>query len=116
MEEILKCKLCANSYNNENLEPLIIRCGHTYCKTCLFNKKSYINCPICGVHVSYKIEECLINAIVIEMLMFLQYPKSNKIGYRSHSKSDRKISEIILNRNIIENPIVKANSSKILKN
>jgi hypothetical protein len=68
MEEILKCKLCNCSYNTEERQPYIIKCGHTFCKFCISGKQDDLLCPLCGISLSFLFENCILNKIVEEML------------------------------------------------
>ena len=50
LEELLKCELCENIFDLNNHLPIIIKCGHTFCKECIlnihnkkYNKKNYIS-------------------------------------------------------------------------
>ena len=68
MEEILKCKVCKITYNYNNNQPFIIKCGHTFCKHCILIKINDNTCPLCGLQASFKVENCINNKIVEEIL------------------------------------------------
>lgn len=49
---IPSCSVCENQYNKQKRCPLVLECGHTYCKDCLFKMFSAstdtsLNCPRC---------------------------------------------------------------------
>jgi len=29
------CRYCASGYNSDNRKPLVLACGHTFCKDCV---------------------------------------------------------------------------------
>jgi hypothetical protein len=112
MNEILKCKICKYSYNLEVREPIVIKCGHTFCKCCIVNKSNDNTCPLCGINVNFKLENCAINSFAEEVLRFLENDskkdsskniqridigKRSKEGSPVPSKSDNKLSSYILN-------------------
>jgi hypothetical protein len=116
MEDILKCKICLNKYNINNNEPLILKCGHTYCKACISDKSNDTSCPLCGIHVSFNIELCAVNAVVVEMIVYLKFPNttSKAPSIRSQSKSDnRKLSEHIQNTKIENRSVLLPPTNKI---
>ena len=46
----LTCQICTSLYNDEAHTPIVINCGHTFCKFCLLkliSNDSYKSCPIC---------------------------------------------------------------------
>jgi hypothetical protein len=67
MEEILKCKICKNAYNNEERSAYIIKCGHTFCRICIISKYDDTQCPLCGITISFRIEICIQNKIIEEI-------------------------------------------------
>ena len=40
----MKCLVCAVSYDQNENKPLILQCGHTFCKSCLHRVKESLNC------------------------------------------------------------------------
>ena len=49
-DELLECKICSVTYNTTDRKPLVLPCGHTFCKVTisdLINKKQQgaIICP-----------------------------------------------------------------------
>lgn len=48
-DSLVLCELCFETYNAEERKPLVLNCGHTYCKECI-NKIMKSNpklCPTC---------------------------------------------------------------------
>ena len=51
-DDLLECKICFETYNTTNRKPLVLPCGHTFCKVTisdLIHKKQRgaIECPLC---------------------------------------------------------------------
>ena len=61
----LVCQLCKNIYTN----PVVMRCGHTYCMACLTKPSttgdcvSVIRCPVDGIESS--VTELVINRFAV---------------------------------------------------
>lgn len=70
MEEILKCKICKSHFDIDQRSPLVIKCGHTFCKQCILNKNEDTCCPLCGINIIFKLEFCPINSFAEEVLIF----------------------------------------------
>nr|XP_045614357.1 tripartite motif-containing protein 65-like isoform X2 [Procambarus clarkii] len=49
MEEAVTCAVCSEVYQKGPREPLVLPCGHTFCRSCLFNLHSSPDflCPTC---------------------------------------------------------------------
>ena len=61
LDDMLLCKICCEYYNMTDRKPLILPCGHTFCKDTisqLINKKQRgaIECPNCK-----QITPCLVS-------------------------------------------------------
>ena len=39
IEDIMKCEICNKNYDYNIHKPMIVKCGHTFCKFCIFNSK-----------------------------------------------------------------------------
>ena len=57
IEDIMKCDICNIKYDYNIHKPMVLKCGHTFCKTCIYNspennknndlkQKKIFNCPI----------------------------------------------------------------------
>ena len=69
IEDIMKCEICSLKYDYNIHKPMIIKCGHTFCKFCIYNlkEKNEINieykqnksfkCPIDGTQHSFNYEK-----------------------------------------------------------
>jgi hypothetical protein len=75
MENVLKCKLCLHTYNNELRSPTLILCGHTFCKLCI-SKAENSKCALCGLTVDMNVK--IQNHIVEEMLRIINYKPDRK--------------------------------------
>ncbi len=87
MEQVLKCKICQNSFNTEIKKPIIILCGHTFCKLCI-SKTENSKCPICGITVDMNV--MITNHIVEEFLKMMEFNNiinSPMLGNRSEKRS-----------------------------
>ena len=42
IEEIIKCEICKSNYDYNIHRPLIVKCGHTFCKNCIYYPKQKI--------------------------------------------------------------------------
>ena len=85
MEQILKCKICHYSYNTEFRKPILIMCGHTFCKLCI-SKLEISKCRICGLTVDLNL---LITNYIVEDIMKIIENDNNSplIGYRYEKRS-----------------------------
>lgn len=72
---IPSCSVCENRYNEQERCPLLLECGHSYCKDCLFkmfsaSTDSSLNCPRCR-HVSVvgnSVQSLKKNFVVLELI------------------------------------------------
>lgn len=52
MREVLECPICFETYNQSQLRPKLLQCGHTVCQTCLekllANTINGVRCPFCS--------------------------------------------------------------------
>lgn len=52
MREVLECPICFETYNQSQLRPKLLQCGHTVCHTCLekllANTINGVRCPFCS--------------------------------------------------------------------
>jgi hypothetical protein len=100
MEQVLKCKICQNSYNTDIKKPIIILCGHTFCKLCL-SKTEYSKCAICGISVDMNV--MITNHIVEEFLKMMEFNNINSpiIAYTGRSEKRSPLSANINFNNYI---------------
>ena len=107
LEELLKCEICNNIFDLNNHIPIVIKCGHTFCKQCILNiynnkninKKNYL-CPFDNTPDAFNIDACVIN-LRIELLIKKIFQKDNNINQKKivYSKPDIKKA----NPNIVNN-------------
>uniref|UniRef100_A0A3Q0SM23 RING-type E3 ubiquitin transferase n=1 Tax=Amphilophus citrinellus TaxID=61819 RepID=A0A3Q0SM23_AMPCI len=52
MREVLECPICLETYNQEQMRPKLLQCGHTVCRQCLekllANTINGVRCPFCS--------------------------------------------------------------------
>uniref|UniRef100_A0A3B3ZU03 RING-type E3 ubiquitin transferase n=1 Tax=Periophthalmus magnuspinnatus TaxID=409849 RepID=A0A3B3ZU03_9GOBI len=52
MREVLECPICLETYNQDQLRPKLLQCGHTVCRQCLekllANTINGVRCPFCS--------------------------------------------------------------------
>jgi len=84
--------------------PLVIKCGHTFCKNCIHNKSKDTSCPLCGININFKIEN-VINALAEEIIKYFDdETKTLNLGKKDYG---RKSNERLEKEN--------SNSSNLLK-
>jgi hypothetical protein len=67
----LICKICDIKYNQDTRKPMVLPCSHTFCLTCikqLWEKKSYIKCPIDHKKCTMHIDKIQSNQFLLNML------------------------------------------------
>ena len=45
LENIMKCSICKSTFDYNNHKPMILKCGHTFCKQCIYTEKTFFICP-----------------------------------------------------------------------
>ena len=71
IEDFLKCDICKNYFDLNSHRPLIIKCGHTFCKHCILSNKGEENnnsCPIDKQEYVLSIESCINNLKLEEIV------------------------------------------------
>jgi hypothetical protein len=71
MDNPLDCAICLEKYNDTNKVPRILKCGHTFCSSCLKEfsrlpsnqREKFIKCPLDKQigHINTNYEELPIN-------------------------------------------------------
>ena len=105
LEELLKCELCENIFDLNNHLPIIIKCGHTFCKECIlnihnkkYNKKNY-SCPLDNTLNAFNIDSCVVN-LRVELIIKKIFQKENQ-KQMVYSKPDmKKFNQINNNENL----------------
>ena len=105
LEELLKCELCENIFDLNNHLPIIIKCGHTFCKECIlnihnkkYNKKNY-SCPLDNTLNAFNIDSCVVN-LRVELIIKKIFQKENQKQI-VYSKPDmKKFNQINNNENL----------------
>ena len=75
LEDIMKCEICKSKYDYDTHRPLVVKCGHTFCKKCIIEKNAlnkqsnkYDACPLDSMQNIFDIETCIIN-LRVEFLL-----------------------------------------------
>ena len=96
LKELLKCEICENVFDLNIHIPIIVRCGHTFCKKCVLNihkntfKQNYA-CPLDNIKNAFNIESCVIN-LRVELIIKKIFQKEEKTIQKKivYSKPDVK--------------------------
>ncbi|XP_071516934.1 tripartite motif-containing protein 10-like isoform X2 [Panulirus ornatus] len=56
VEDAVTCMICSEVYQAKTREPLVLPCGHTFCRSCLTNiyDTRYFTCPSCRENFSHR--------------------------------------------------------------
>ena len=143
LENIMKCDLCKLKFDYNIHKPLIIKCGHTFCKNCIYyynnaknsNKKFFI-CPKDNINHIFTLEKNiniiepslypnLLLELILKEIFDIKEPKI-KEKYIVYSKPDMKrnkspennknINEKIIKKEKNENINIKINSGNQIIN
>ena len=69
--EVPHCSVCFNDFNETEHLPLIIHCGHTFCKHCIegFEKRlGALSCPLCRDKDYRQISVLPTNVMLLHMI------------------------------------------------
>ena len=81
IQDLLKCDICNSNFDLNIHIPMVAKCGHSYCKKCIYNggnKSSYGICPIDNIHHVLGIESCIPNLkleLIIKKIFNYTEPK-----------------------------------------
>ena len=99
---LLKCDICNTNFDLNIHIPMVAKCGHTFCKKCIYNggaRASYGICPIDNIHHVLGIESCIPN-LKLELII------KKIFNYTEPKITEKKIicfnNEIRLNNNLKE--------------
>ena len=102
IKDLLKCDICNSNFDLNIHIPMVAKCGHTFCKKCIYNggnKSSYGICPIDNIHHVLGIESCIPN-LKLELII------KKIFNYTEPKITEKKIicfkHEIKLNNNSID--------------
>lgn len=73
MESLLECIICKEPYNQNNRVPIILTCGHTFCKVCVHKMAQhtqYIRCPIDRKFEARDLSSLNINYAIVQIQEF----------------------------------------------
>ena len=114
IKALLKCDICKTNFDLNIHLPMVAKCGHTYCKKCIYNggnKDFYGVCPLDNIRHVLGIESCIPN-LKLELII------KTIFNYSEPKITEKKIicfnNEIKLNNNSIfkydENKLFRSNS------
>ena len=113
----MECDICQLKWSIENIIPLILPCGHTFCQSCILsqikkNNKKTFKCPACNTDLnSLKTEDDVLNlrknSALLTLIDKVQTCKINNISNISMSSQTLNVSHINNQDN---------NNSRILQN
>ena len=112
----MECDICQLKWSTENIIPLILPCGHTFCQSCILSHISKNNesfkCPTCNKEInSLKTKEDVLNLRKNSALLaFLDKVQT----YKANNISNISMSSQTLNLSHMNNP--DNNNSRILQN
>ena len=99
----MECDICQLKWSTENIIPLILPCGHTFCQSCILsqisnNNKSF-KCPTCNKELtSLKTKEDVLNlrknSALLAFLDKVQTYKVNNVSNISMSSQNLNISHM----------------------
>ena len=123
----MECDICQLKWSTENIIPLILPCGHTFCQSCILsqikkaNKKTF-KCPACNTDLnSLKTEDDVLNlrknSALLTLIDKVQTCKINNISNISISSQnlnashmnnqDNNNSRILQNNDLLNNDFYK---------
>ena len=113
----MECDICQLKWSTENIIPLILPCGHSFCQSCILsqikkNNKKTFKCPACNTDLnSLKTEDDVLNlrknSALLTLIDKVQTCKINNISNVSMSSQTLNASHINNQDN---------NNSRILQN
>ena len=123
----MECDICQLKWSTENIIPLILPCGHTFCQSCILsqikkNNKKTFKCPACNTDLnSLKTEDDVLNlrknSALLTLIDKVQTCKINNISNVSMSSQtlnashmnnqDNNNSRILQNYDLLNNDFYK---------
>lgn len=80
-DDYLTCSICLESFNDTKRAPLLLRCGHTFCSSCIksmLSNGSKIKCPNCNREDSIQLKDLPRNYILSDILLKFSYGPTAK--------------------------------------
>ena len=99
----MECDICQLKWSTENIIPLILPCGHTFCQSCVLsqisNNNKSLKCPTCNKELtSLKTKEDVLNlrknSALLAFLDKVQTYKVNNVSNISMSSQNLNISHM----------------------
>lgn len=67
VESLTYCSVCFEEYDQEERTPLMLSCGHTFCKNCLILLPEPLRCPHCRCLESRPLKELPKNITIFQI-------------------------------------------------
>ena len=67
VESLTFCSICFEEYDKEDRVPLLVSCGHTFCKSCLMLLTEPLKCPHCRFTENRSLSELPKNFLVYQI-------------------------------------------------
>ena len=130
LADLLKCEICDNLFDLNIHIPMVVKCGHTFCKKCILEKNlnikkssTYGACPLDNIENIFDIESCIINLrvelLIKKIFSNISQTQSNEQNINQkqivYSKPDIKKTKNITNnnQNIINNNYPNKNNNHV---
>ena len=71
LREAMSCDVCSDVYEQVQRTPLVLPCGHTFCRACLtdIRKSGRFQCPTCRAgHNNLQVEALTVNYSLLNIL------------------------------------------------
>lgn len=65
--EFLSCPVCCNSFDDKLRQPISLSCGHSICKSCLYNLHRK-QCPFDQTNINVDIDHLPINSALLQLV------------------------------------------------
>lgn len=85
MSVAVMCEMCSAVYQTESCDPVLLPCGHTFCRTCVagVQRKGDLSCPTCSRDISHlDVKDLLVNFQVLNLSR--NYNKLQQDSCRDH--------------------------------
>ena len=137
LEDLIKCDICNNIFDLNIHEPLMLKCGHTFCKKCIslktnnLKKNSNRACPIDKMrnmmNIDLSIPNLKLEYIIKKLSNFNISSNKKQIVYikpvkksispiESHNSNNAVNIYINNNNNVVHNTAIKTNNDNNIKN
>ena len=100
LENLLKCDICNTLFDSSIHIPMVVKCGHTFCKNCLLSEKCSLSCPLDKIKNMLDFETSIRNIkleVLIQKAFNISSPESS---HKIYTKPDikKKVDQKYLNK------------------